>query len=340
MEKKGGYLCPGDQDRGSPGQVDDLLGRLGDGDTQSPITREEVEEMGSSLTRTLKGGTAPKKRVEGKKKKGTYKGRTNRAVRKRTMYARFQELYGRRQQRLVEWAASDQPEEALLDTHDQRPSHSAFETFYTGFWGKASPCDVTMIPSVPRHTGQILRDVTIKDIRQKLKRMKKDSAPGPDGVTKNMVQSMRAHPEFLAKVFNLVMLTDYFPSCWKVQKTSLIPKDRGSPLDVGNWRPITIGSLLSRAYTGLLEARLRTVTDIHQKQVGFMPINGCSANLYIFHECIRQAKKNGTIVGSLLDVAKAFDTVPHEAILRALSSQGVDDHTISIIQDMYSGICT
>jgi hypothetical protein len=62
--------------------------------------------------------------------------------------------------------------------------------------------------------------------------------------------------------------------------------------------------------------------------------------LFIFDECIRQAKKNGTIVGSLLDVAKAFDTVPHEAILRALSSQGVDVSTIALFEDMYSGIST
>jgi hypothetical protein len=155
-----------------------------------------------------------------------------------------------------------------------------------------------------------------------------------------MVQGMRAYPEVLAKVFNMLMLTGYFPSCWKVHKTSMIPKDGGSPQDVGNWRPITVGSLLSRLYTGLVERRLRTVADIHQRQVGFMPVNGCSANLFIFDECIRQAKKEGILAGCLLDVAKAFDTTPHEAILRALSSQGYDDHTIALIRDMYADICT
>jgi hypothetical protein len=75
---------------------------------------------------------------------------------------------------------------------------------------------------------------------------------------------MRAYPEVLAKV--LVMLTGYFRSCWKVHKTSLIPKCRGSKLEAGNWRPTTIGSLLSRIYTGLLEVCLRTVTDIHQSK--------------------------------------------------------------------------
>jgi hypothetical protein len=64
----------------------------------------------------------------------------------------------------VEWAVSEQPEEALLDTPDQRPSHDAFETFYTGLWGKSGECNVTMPPSVPRHTGQVLKEVTPKDI--------------------------------------------------------------------------------------------------------------------------------------------------------------------------------
>jgi hypothetical protein len=70
---------------GLPALVDELLGRLRDGETQSPVTREEVV---SSLTRTITGGTAPKKRVEGQKRTHPYKGRTNHAARRHTMYAR------------------------------------------------------------------------------------------------------------------------------------------------------------------------------------------------------------------------------------------------------------
>jgi hypothetical protein len=66
----------------------------------------------------------------------------------------------------------------------------------------------------------------------------------------------------------------------------------------------------------------------------------CSAHLYIFDKCIRQAKKEGSLVGSLLDVAKSFDTVPHEAMLALLSSQGTDVNTIAHIRDMYANIHT
>jgi hypothetical protein len=70
-----------------PTQVDDLLRRLRGKDTQSPVTREEVEAVVSALTRTIMGGTAPKKHVESKKKR-SYKGRTNHVARKRILYAR------------------------------------------------------------------------------------------------------------------------------------------------------------------------------------------------------------------------------------------------------------
>jgi hypothetical protein len=71
-----------------------------------------------------------------------------------------------------------------------------------------------------------------------------------------------------------------------------------------------------------------------------MPVNGCSTNLFIFDECIRQAKKEWILAGCLLDDAKAFDTTPHEAILRAMSSQGYDSHSFALIRDMYTDICT
>jgi hypothetical protein len=93
----------------SSAEVDDLLRRLRDGKTQSPVTREEVEEVVSTLSRQLLGGTAPKKGDEGKTgNKGAYKGRTNHAARKRITFARCQDLYRRQPDRLVEWAVSDE----------------------------------------------------------------------------------------------------------------------------------------------------------------------------------------------------------------------------------------
>jgi hypothetical protein len=61
---------------------------------------------------------------------------------------------------------------------------------------------------------------------------------------------------------------------------------------------------------------------------------------YLYLTNASDKPKEGTIFGSLTDVAKTFDSVPHEAILQALRSQGVDEHTLAYIRDMYSGIRT
>ena len=71
-----------------------------------------------------------------------------------------------------------------------------------------------------------------------------------------MVQSMKGAPEVLANVFNLVMATGFFPSQWKVHKTVMLPKHCGNSRQVGNWIPITIGSIISRLYIGILDTRL------------------------------------------------------------------------------------
>jgi hypothetical protein len=62
-----------------------------------------------------------------------------------------------------------------------------------------------MAPSVPRHNGQVLKEIMSKDIHHKL-RMTKKSAPGPDDVTKNMVLCIRAYSDVLAMVINLEKL--------------------------------------------------------------------------------------------------------------------------------------
>jgi hypothetical protein len=90
------------------------------------------------------------------------------SARRRTIYIRRLNLYRRRPQRLVEWEVDDHPEDFLLDTYEKCPSHATFEIFHTVLSGKSGKCDITMPPSVPRYSGQILK-VAPEDFRLKLR---------------------------------------------------------------------------------------------------------------------------------------------------------------------------
>lgn len=111
-------------------------------------------------------------------------------------------------------------------------------------------------------------------------------------------------------------------------------------MDPANWRPITIGSVLARIYGGLLDRRFREISEIFAGQRGFMPHNGCFANCTAFRELLNLSKRGFPLTAALLDVSKAFDTVPHRAITRALQAQGFPPHLVELVNTMYTGVST
>lgn len=93
-----------------------------------------------------------------------------------------------------------------------------------------------------------------------------------------------------------------------MRSETLIPK-KGKVI---NYQVISISFLLSRLFWGIIDQRLRQVVAFRQK--GFVAETGCFANLHILDQvtCIMKHESGG--VGLVLDVSKAFGTVPHEAI--------------------------
>ena len=87
--------------------------------------------------------------------------------------------------------------------------------------------------------------------------------------------------------------------------------------------------------------RLRTLVTIHPRQKAFIPVDGCFDNINILSTAIKSSwekRKEANIV--LLDLAKAFDTVPHSSIKRAMRRQGVHQCMISVLEDLYEDATT
>lgn len=107
-----------------------------------------------------------------------------------------------------------------------------------------------------------------------------------------------------------------------------------------NYRSLTIGSLLSRLFWGIMDERLRSAIRINPRQKGFVAETGCFANVRILHEftCLMKEGRGGVDVQ--LDVSKAFDTVPHEAIPGALGRKGVPRPIVNLISSSYENVAT
>lgn len=173
---------------------------------------------------------------------------------------------------------------------------------------------------------------------QALRQMDQASAPGPDGVGRNALLMWDKKGEKLADLFNAILYSGRLPRCLKQSRTTLIPKssDQSRAGDINNWRPITIGSVVLRAFSRVITVRLTEACAIHPRQRGFTEAPGCSENLAILDGLIRVSKsQRKTLAVVFIDLTKAFDTVSHKHIAEVLERRGVDELIRGLIQDSY-----
>ncbi|CAM2114001.1 unnamed protein product [Caretta caretta] len=111
--------------------------------------------------------------------------------------------------------------------------------------------------------------------------------------------------------------------------------------DLGNWRPLTIGSTVLRLFSRIIVNRLTKACPINAHQRGFTATSGCSENLKILHIILNQAKKSKKSLGVIfIDIVKAVDSVSHDHIMWVLRERGLDQHIVDIISDSYKNVHT
>ena len=173
---------------------------------------------------------------------------------------------------------------------------------------------------------------TEEEISEAINRTDKETAPGPDKW--KLTDVITISKLELSMLFNKWYL-EGAPAEIKVCRTIIIHK-AGEKKDVGNWRPITIGSILLRLYAKVWDSRLRKNVYINNRQKAFRPVDGCYENVKILQNLIQDSRRKRKEVNvTILDLAKAFDTVSHESIVKALRRKEVPETVVKVITDMY-----
>lgn len=263
------------------------------------------------------------------------KQRTKRKM-KRFQYARAQDLFKKDPGLLaghVRWGTDYTAQNTI------GVSRGEVRDLYSALWGTGVPTRIGEIDvnGIPVIALDKFGPITAADVRRRLARVRKSTAPGPDGFRRAGL--LGAHKsEILAVLFSVILATGILPTPWRHNRTTLIPKEGKDNTKATNYRPLTIGSLLGRLFWGIMDERLKAVIQINPRQKGFVAEVGCFANVQILHELTCQMKRGG--VGVQLDVSKAFDTVPHEAIPVALKRKGIPQPIIDLICRSYENVDT
>lgn len=247
-------------------------------------------------------------------------------------FARTQYLFKECPKLLAKMVHDNTMEADISDSLEINACPESLRKYYTELWGEKGPCKMTSTKdtqTVQQDPLSILPPFSNSEVRGRISRTRTRVAAGPDGIRKGDLQRKGLVREITA-FFNLALIALKQPSEWDVNTTTLILKEGKNPKDPASYRPITISSILSRVYWGLIDGRLKDTIDISKRQKGFTVEQGCFNNVNILNEAIRIAKlrKGMTIVQ--VDISKAFDSLPQEA----LRAKGVPDEARQMIKKL------
>lgn len=177
----------------------------------------------------------------------------------------------------------------------------------------------------------------VKDIIKSLKNTKGNTHCLSTKILKESSDSLSSP---ISLIFNSVILYGHYPDVLKIACVTALFK-AGDKLDPNNYRPISSLPLLNKIFEKLLHKRLTSFLESNDiftnNQFGFrknMSTNDAVNNLL---SSIYKAMEEKEFLGAVfIDLSKAFDTVPHDLLLKKLEHYGVRGIALNLIQSYLS----
>ena len=177
-----------------------------------------------------------------------------------------------------------------------------------------------------------------QEIREAVKRLKANKAPGPDGIPPEAFKAdISTTVEALHKVFTNIWEKEDIPTEWKTGHLVKLPK-KGDLGNCNNWRGITLLVIASKVLTRVILARIKDSIDkkLRQNQAGFRPERSCTDQTATLRIIVEQSVEwNSPLYLCFIDFMKAFDSLDREVMWELLKHYGVPQKLINIIMALY-----
>ncbi len=228
-----------------------------------------------------------------------------------------------------------------IEIVDNGEKAEAFNSFFSSVFTRE---DTQNLPTVNKRTSEELGEVEIREekVLELLRHLQPDKSPGPDGLHPRVLKECA---EVLAKPLTYIcrssLLEGCLPQCWKEANVTPVYK-KGSRLDTSNYRPVSLTTICCKVMEKLIRSvMLKHLTEnqlLSEQQHGFVYGRSCTTQLLkVMDKWTEIMDEGGAIDAVYLDLAKAFDTVPHRRLLVKLASYGITGKLLEWITDFLTG---
>lgn len=147
--------------------------------------------------------------------------------------------------------------------------------------------------------------------------------------------------ESLTHIFNLSLMSGIIPDDWKHAKVTPVFKGSGSTHEITNYRPISVIGHIAKIIQKEVQCQLMSFLIEHQfitlDQYAYRKFHSTTNCLHVTVDEWLQNMDDKLLTGvCFLDIAKCFDTINHEILLKKLGKYGIRNSELYWFQSYLS----
>ena len=127
---------------------------------------------------------------------------------------------------------------------------------------------------------------------------------------------------------------------WKNADVIPIPK-KGDLQHCDNWRGISLLDVVGKVFARVIQERLQVIAEkvLPESQCGFRKERGCCDMIFVARQLLEKAREHQESLFTLfVDLRKAYDSVPREALWQVLERCGVPPKMLKVVKSFHVGM--
>lgn len=198
--------------------------------------------------------------------------------------------------------------------------------------------DVNFVSSLPQLPPMMKLDEPLQqsEVNLAIKQQQNKRAAGIDAIPGELIKygGKELH-SVLWTLFDRMWKEELVPRSFKVSRIRALYKNKGDRSDCNSYRGISLLSVPGKIFARILLNRLLTLSEnvLPESQFGFRPNRGTCEAIFSLRQLQEKSREQGRhLYLCFVDLEKAFDSVPREALWLVLTKIGCTEKFVRLLR--------